>query len=109
MPFYRVNTNQQQLPSLNKLTNDIPPLLRDESEEIDADYEVIESSILIRSFPEWYAEQARQIMRELNFDLHLAVCEVEIKNGISASLEPIPQPELPPDMTIYNLNAILDS
>ncbi|MGH1392780.1 MAG: hypothetical protein ACRAVC_01910 [Trichormus sp.] len=100
MPFYPVNTNQ--------LTNDIPPLVRDEGEEIDADYEVIESSILIRSFPEWYAEQIQQTIRELNFDLHLAVCEVEIKNGISASLEPIPLPDLPPDMSIYNLNAILD-
>jgi hypothetical protein len=100
MPFYPVNTNQ--------LTNDIPPLVRDEGEEIDADYEVIESSILISSFPEWYAQQVQQTIRELNFDLHLAICEVEIKNGISASLEPIPLPDLPPDMSIYNLNAILD-
>jgi hypothetical protein len=109
MPFYRVKTNQQQLLRLNQLTNDIPPLVRDESEEIDADYEVIESTILISSFPDWYVKQAQQTIRELNFDLHLAACEVEIKNGITASLEPIPPPELPPDTTIYNLNAILDS
>lgn len=100
MPFDPVNTNH--------LTNDIPPLVRDEGEEIDADYEVIESSILISSFPEWYAEQVQQTMRGLNFDLHLAVCEVEMKNGISASLEPMPPPELLPDMSLYNLNGILD-
>lgn len=103
-----MNTNQQQLPSLNHFPNDIPALLRDESEEIDADYEIIESSILISFFPEWYAQQAQETLQTLNFDLHLAVGEVEIKNGIRASLEPIPPSEILPDITIYNLNAILD-
>ncbi|HIK05430.1 MAG TPA: hypothetical protein IGS40_12085 [Trichormus sp. M33_DOE_039] len=108
MPFYRMKTNQQQSPKLNNLINRITPQLQEESEEIDADYEVIESSILVSFFPEWYAEQAQKTIRGLNIDLHLAVCEVEMKNGISASLEPIPLREPIPDTTIYNLNAILD-
>ncbi|MCF4967242.1 hypothetical protein CV014_09045 [Nostoc sp. CMAA1605] len=109
MPFYPMKTNQQPSSSLNNVIDQIHPELREDSEEIDVDYEVIESSILTTVVPEWYAEQAQQTMRALNFDLHLAVCEREIKNGISASLEPIPLPDPRQiEVTIYNLNAILD-
>lgn len=60
--------------------------------------------------PEWYEAQAELAAQELDFDLHLAACESEIKHGISASLEPMPQPDPQPlDNSVYNFNAILDA
>jgi alkyl hydroperoxide reductase subunit AhpC len=110
MPFYPIDTNQQKLHCFNHgdFTDDIPPLLRNDSEEIDSDHEVIDLSVLVTFSHEWWIQQAQQTLRELNFDAHLAVCEAEVKHGISASLDVMPHPEPVTDMTIYNLNAILD-
>lgn len=59
--------------------------------------------------PDWYQSQAEIAAQELDFDLHLAACEAEIKEGIAASLEPMPQPEKQSDNSVYNFNAILDA
>jgi hypothetical protein len=60
--------------------------------------------------PEWYEDQARLAARELDFDLHLAACESEMKSAIHASLQPLPQPDpKPPENSVYNFNAILDA
>ncbi|BAY77939.1 hypothetical protein NIES25_44090 [Nostoc linckia NIES-25] len=56
--------------------------------------------------PDWYEAQAELAAQELDYDLHLAACEAEIKEGIAASLEPMPEPV--PDNSVYNFNAILD-
>lgn len=40
----------------------------------------------------------------------LSTCEGEIKDAITASFDPPPQPEpTPPENTIYNFNELLDS
>ncbi|MBL1199887.1 MAG: hypothetical protein FWK04_12565 [Nostoc sp. GBBB01] len=56
--------------------------------------------------PDWYETQASLAVQELDYDLHLAACEAEIKEGIAASLEPMPEPI--PDNSVYNFNAIID-
>lgn len=60
--------------------------------------------------PEWYAVQAELAAKELDFDLHLAACEAEIKSGISVTFQPIETESetQQPDNSVYNLNAILD-
>ncbi|WP_138500939.1 hypothetical protein [Nostoc sp. PA-18-2419] len=61
------------------------------------------------SFPsDWYQSQAEIAAHELDCDLHLAACEAQIKEGIAASLEPMPEPDSKPDNSVYNFNAILD-
>ncbi|WP_193897348.1 hypothetical protein [Nostoc sp. LEGE 06077] len=50
--------------------------------------------------------------KELDFALHLAACEYEIKSGISVTFEPMPEPETQAQQqanSIYNLNDILDA
>jgi hypothetical protein len=61
--------------------------------------------------PEWYADSSRLAAQELDFDLHLAGCEAEIRDGISASLQPMPEPDKPEQLenSLYNFNAILDA
>lgn len=62
------------------------------------------------SFPsEWYPAQAALAAQELDFDLHIAACEAEIKLAISANLEPLPPLNQLLEDSVYNLNAILDS
>jgi hypothetical protein len=56
--------------------------------------------------PDWYEVQAELAAAELDYDLHLAACESGIKDGIAASLEPMPNPV--PENSVYNFNAILD-
>lgn len=56
--------------------------------------------------PDWYQSQAEIAAQELDYDLHLATCEAGIKEAITASLEPMPEPV--PDNSVYNFNAILD-
>jgi hypothetical protein len=56
--------------------------------------------------PEWYAAQAELAAQELDFDLHMAACEAELKDGINANFTPMPEPD--PDNSVYNFNAILD-
>lgn len=67
--------------------------------------------MFLSSFPpEWYEDQARLAAQELDFDLHIAACESEIKQAINASLEPMPEPDPHPlDNSVYNFNAILDA
>ncbi|MBH8577008.1 hypothetical protein I8752_29305 [Nostocaceae cyanobacterium CENA369] len=57
---------------------------------------------------DWYAQQAIQAARELDFDLQ-AACETEIQEAVSATFEPMPTPE-PGEIenSIYNFNTILD-
>lgn len=59
--------------------------------------------------PNWYAQQAEQAARELDFDLNMAACEAEIRSAIAANFEPMPEavPKQPDD-SIYNFNALLD-
>lgn len=61
--------------------------------------------------PERYTEQYELAAKELDFDLHLATCEYEIKSGISVTFEPMPQadPEPQNNNSVYNLNQILDA
>ncbi|MFN6565437.1 MAG: hypothetical protein RMY28_037330 [Nostoc sp. ChiSLP01] len=60
--------------------------------------------------PDWYQTQADIAAQELDYDLHLAACEAGIKEGIAASLEPMPEPvPQQPDNSVYNFNAILDA
>ncbi|MCF2149797.1 hypothetical protein IQ276_025895 [Desmonostoc muscorum LEGE 12446] len=56
--------------------------------------------------PDWYQTQAELAAQELDYDLHLAACESAIKDGIAASLQPMPEPVR--DNSVYNFNAILD-
>jgi hypothetical protein len=57
-----------------------------------------------------YKEQALLAAQELDFDLHLAACEAEVKNGITASLEPMPKADNPKsENSVHNFNAILDA
>jgi hypothetical protein len=58
--------------------------------------------------PEFYADQAALAAQELDFDLHIAACEAEIRDGVNACFQPMPEPDPTPDNSIYNLNAILD-
>lgn len=59
--------------------------------------------------PEWYPAQAALAAQELDFDLHIAACEAEIKQAIAIGLEPLPPLNQQPENSVYNLNAILDS
>ncbi|MFN6540887.1 MAG: hypothetical protein RM021_031725 [Nostoc sp. EkiNYC01] len=60
--------------------------------------------------PDWYEVQAELAAQELDYDLHLAACEAGIKEGIAASLEPMPESvSQQPDNSVYNFNAILDA
>lgn len=60
--------------------------------------------------PEWYADQARLAAQELDFDLHLAVCESELKSAINANLQPLPVADpKPPENSVYKFNEILDT
>jgi hypothetical protein len=59
--------------------------------------------------PNWYQAQAELAAEELDFDLHLGACETQMKEGIAASLEPMPEPDPKPDNSVYNFNAILDA
>lgn len=61
--------------------------------------------------PERYTEQYELAAKELDFDLHLAACEYEIKSGISVTFEPMLQAEQQPqdNNSVYNLNEILDA
>ncbi len=59
--------------------------------------------------PNRYETQSEIAGQELDYGLHLATCEAGIKEGIAASLEPMPKPvEQPPDNSVYSFNAILD-
>lgn len=59
---------------------------------------------------DWYAQQAELAARELDFDLHMAACEAEIRSAIAANFEPMPMADSPPtENSVYNFNAILDS
>lgn len=65
--------------------------------------------MLLSSFPpEWYEDQARLAAQELDFDLHITACESEIKQGINASLEPMPKSN-EPENSVYRFNEILDA
>lgn len=62
--------------------------------------------------PEWYEAQAALAANELDFELHIAACEYEIKSGISVTFEPMPQAEQQTpqsDNSVYNFNAIIDA
>ena len=59
--------------------------------------------------PEMYEEQALLAAQELDFDLHLAACEAEIKSGITASLELMPKADPKTENSVHNFNAILDA
>ncbi len=62
------------------------------------------------SFPaDWYPDQAELAAQELDFDLHMAACEAELRSGASMAFDPLPDPDPTPDNSVYSLNAILDS
>jgi hypothetical protein len=62
------------------------------------------------SFPaDWYEDQAALAAQELDFDLHMATCEAEIRDGVNASLQAMPVADSAPENSVYNLNALLDS
>ncbi|WP_414544772.1 hypothetical protein [Nostoc sp. CCY0012] len=55
-------------------------------------------------------EAQSQALQRLDFDLHITANEWEIKQNISACLEPIPQLFPPvPDNSVYSFNKILDA
>lgn len=58
--------------------------------------------------PEWYEQQYELAAQELDFDLHMAACEAELKDGITATFAPMPQADQTTDNSVYNLNALLD-
>ncbi len=61
--------------------------------------------------PGWYADQAELASQELDFDLHLAACEAEIKSGITVTFQPMPETDPQPNdsNSLYKLNEILDA
>lgn len=60
--------------------------------------------------PNWYTNQAALAAQELDFDLHMAACESEIRDGVNASFQPMPVADpVQPENSVYNLNALLDS
>lgn len=59
--------------------------------------------------PEWYPMQAKLAAMELDFDLHMAVCEAEITSAMLLNGNaPVADPP-PTKNFVYKLNAILDS
>lgn len=58
--------------------------------------------------PELYAAQAELAAQELDFDLHLAACEAQNKEAISATFDPMPVADQRTDNSVYNFNAIID-
>ncbi|MEJ1930809.1 hypothetical protein WDZ92_11155 [Nostoc sp. NIES-2111] len=59
--------------------------------------------------PSWYADQSALAAQELDFDLHMAAYEAEIRDGVNACFQAMPDPDPTPDNSVYNLNALLDS
>ncbi|WGV25682.1 hypothetical protein [Halotia branconii] len=53
-------------------------------------------------------QQDEQTVNNLDFNPILTSCESEIKDGISANFDPMPQPDPSQDNSVYNFNAILD-
>ncbi len=53
-------------------------------------------------------QDENQAVNRTDFNPILAAAESEIKDGISANFEPMPQPDPKPDNSVYNFNAILD-
>jgi len=62
---------------------------------------------MAQTFDEKHPNITREV-KELDFDLHIAACESEIKQAINASLEPMPKSN-EPESSVYRFNEILDA